>query len=254
MKLRGKTEAYLRSLSEEGRALHFSLFDPEKVNVNSLYNQAKALYDAGTSAFLIGGTLNVNLEKLDAVLDVLEDFDVPKMIFPGNINMISRKADAILFMSLLNSDDIYYIIGAQILAAPIIKASGLEVLPTAYIIVGHGGTAAHVGRARVIPYDNMDLAVAYSLAAEFLGMRYVYLEAGSGAPEPVRPEMIRAVRNYTKVFLIVGGGIRSKEAAIRAAEAGANAIVTGNIIEKDPERAVEIIKGLKTVKLNNASP
>ena len=252
MKLRGRTEAYLRSLSEDGRVLHFSLFDPEKVNLDKLYKDAKMLFDAGTSAFLVGGTLNVNIEKLNLILDLLEDFDVPKIIFPSNINLISSKADAILFMSLLNSDDIYYVIGAQVVAAPIVKASGLEVLPTAYIIIGFGGTAAHVGRARVIPYDNVDLAVAYSLAAEYLGMRFIYLESGSGAPEPVRPEMIRAVRSVIKSFLLVGGGIKSKEAAVKLAEAGANAIVTGNVIEKDPEKAIEIIKGLKTVRVSNA--
>jgi geranylgeranylglyceryl diphosphate synthase (EC 2.5.1.41) len=155
-------------------------------------------------------------------------------------------------MSMLNSDELYYVIGAQVIAAPLVKLSGLEALPTAYIIIGHGGTAAHVGRARPIPYENVSLAIAYALAAELLGMRYVYLEAGSGAPEPVRPEMVKAVREATNVTLIVGGGIRSAEKAVELAKAGANIIVTGNIIEKDEIKAIQIIKAISGLRIRNA--
>ncbi|MCQ4349260.1 MAG: geranylgeranylglyceryl/heptaprenylglyceryl phosphate synthase [Sulfolobales archaeon] len=253
MKLKGKVEAYLKSLMSEGRVLHFSLFDPEKIHdLNKLYQTAKILYDGGTSAFLIGGTLGVSQRFLDSVLEILEDFDIPKILFPSNINLISDKADAILFMSMLNSDELYYVIGAQVIAAPLVKLSGLEALPTAYIIIGHGGTAAHVGRARPIPYENVSLAIAYALTAELLGMRYVYLEAGSGAPEPVRPEMVKAVKEATNVTLIVGGGIRSAEKAVELAKAGANIIVTGNIIEKDEIKAIQIIKAISGLRIRNA--
>jgi phosphoglycerol geranylgeranyltransferase len=249
VKLKGKVEAYLKKLMSENRTLHFSLFDPEKIkDLDSLYRTAKLLYDSGTSAFLVGGTLGVSQSYLDKILEVLDDFEIPKIIFPSNINLISDRADAILFMSMLNSDDIYYIVGAQVTAAPLVKSAGLEALPTAYLIVGHGGTAAHIGRARPIPYDNPALAVAYSMAAEFLGMKYVYLEAGSGAPEPVRPEMVRSVRASTNVTLIVGGGIRSPEKAVDLARAGAHIIVTGNVIEKDVNRATEIIKALNSIR------
>ncbi|NON62461.1 phosphoglycerol geranylgeranyltransferase, partial [Acidianus sp. RZ1] len=193
MKMKGKINSYIQQLSEK-KTLHFSLIDPDKVpDYNFLVSTSKKLYDAGTSAFMVGGTLGVSKDKLDSILDILQDYSIPVILFPSNINIISEKADAIMFMSLLNSDDLYYVIGAQVVAAPIIKRLGLEILPTAYIIVGFGGTAGHVGRARVIPFDNSDLAVAYSLAAEYLGMKYVYLEAGSGSPETVRPEMIAAV-------------------------------------------------------------
>jgi len=253
VKLKGKVEAYLKSLMGEGRVLHFSLFDPEKIHdLNKLYQTAKFLYDGGTSAFLIGGTLGVSQRFLDSVLEILEDFDIPKILFPSNINLISDKADAILYMSMLNSDELYYVIGAQVTAAPLVKHSGLEALPTAYIIIGHGGTAAHVGRARPIPYENVGLAIAYALAAELLGMRYVYLEAGSGAPEPVRPEMVKAVKEATNVTLIVGGGIRSAEKAVELAKAGANIIVTGNIIEKDEIKATQIIKAISDLRIRNA--
>ncbi|WP_338599997.1 geranylgeranylglyceryl/heptaprenylglyceryl phosphate synthase [Sulfolobus tengchongensis] len=249
MKLKGKVKKYLIDKISNNEKLHFSLLDPYKINSkDELKFIAKNLYDAGTDAFLIGGTLGVSKEKLDFVLSSLDDYEIPKIIFPSNINLLSEKADALLFLSLLNSDDIYYIIGAQIVAAPIIKMLQLEAIPTAYVIVGHGGTAAHVGRARVIPYDNFELAAAYTLAAEYLGMNFVYLEAGSGAPEPIKPEMVSFIKKTTNIPLIIGGGIRSTEIAIKLAESGADIIVTGNIIESDVEKAIKIIRGIKNTK------
>lgn len=253
MKLRGKVKRILQDQMNEGKVLHFSLFDPDKVDTDSLYSIASKLVEAGTNAFLIGGTLGVSKEKLDKIIDILEDFYVPKIIFPSNVNLITEKADAILYMSLLNSDDIYYITGAQLIAAPIIKRLGLEVLSTAYLIVGHGGTAAHVGRARVIPYDNVELITAYSLMAELLGMRYIYLEAGSGAPEPIKPSIVSFVKKYLEeAKVIIGGGIRSEDIAKELGYAGADIIVTGNIIEQNLEKALKIVKEISNIRRNNA--
>ncbi|AWR99466.1 geranylgeranylglyceryl/heptaprenylglyceryl phosphate synthase [Metallosphaera hakonensis] len=248
MKMKGKTASYLRKLINEGRPIHFSLIDPDKVTDLEVFGKVVSmLYKAGTSAFLVGGTLGVSKERLDAVLSLLQDLDVPKIIFPSNINLISDKADAILFMSLLNSDDLYYVIGAQVSSSIIVKMARLEPIPTGYLIVGHGGTAAHIGRARVVPYDNAELALAYALAAEYMGMQYLYLEAGSGAPETVRPEMIRFVSKASNINVIVGGGIRSPERASELIRAGAKAIVTGNIIESDAEKAIKIIDALQKI-------
>lgn len=242
-------ENYIQQLKNNGEAIHFSLIDPAKVkSTEELRKIARKLVDAGTKGFLIGGTLGVSRDSLDRVIETLNEFEVPRIIFPSNINLITEKADAILFMSLLNSDDIYYIIGAQIIAAPLVKQAKLEVLPTAYLIIGHGGTASHVGRARVIPYDNIDLALAYSLAAEMLGMRYIYLEAGSGAPETIRPKMVSEVSRNTNLTLIVGGGIKDPDKAKELFLAGADIIVTGNIIENDYEKAIKIIQELNKVK------
>ncbi|ACP38623.1 geranylgeranylglyceryl phosphate synthase [Sulfolobus islandicus M.14.25] len=246
MKLKGKVKKYLMDKLNDNEKLHFSLLDPFKINSSEeLKYIAKNLYNVGTDAFLIGGTLGVSKDKLDFVISLLDDYEIPKIIFPSNINLLSEKADALLFLSLLNSDDIYYVIGAQIVAAPIIKMLQIEVIPTAYVIVGHGGTAAHIGKARVIPYDNFELATAYTLAAEYLGMDFVYLEAGSGAPEPIRPEMISFIKKASSIPLIIGGGIRSVEVALKLVEAGANIIVTGNIIERDVDKAIKIIRGIK---------
>ncbi|AEB96135.1 MAG: geranylgeranylglyceryl/heptaprenylglyceryl phosphate synthase [Metallosphaera sp.] len=250
MKMKGKTRAYLQKLINEGSPIHFSLIDPDKVyDINSLQKVVFKLYKAGTSAFLIGGTLGVSKEKMDGILSIIQDLEIPAIIFPSNINLISEKADAILFMSLLNSDDLYYVIGAQVSASIIVKLSGLEPIPTGYLIVGHGGTAAHIGRARAIPYDNSELALAYALAAEYMGMNYLYLEAGSGAPETVRPEMVKVVSKGSNINIIVGGGVRSPEKATELIKAGAKAIVTGNIIESDVEKAIKIIDAIQKISL-----
>ncbi|MFP3204802.1 MAG: geranylgeranylglyceryl/heptaprenylglyceryl phosphate synthase [Metallosphaera yellowstonensis] len=250
MNLKGKVASYLQRLIDEGSPIHFSLIDPDKVtDLEILQNVATKLYRSGSSAFLVGGTLGVSKERLDGILEILNDYPIPKIIFPSNVNLISEKADAILFMSLLNSDDLYYVIGAQVAASFIVKSMKLEPIPTGYLIVGHGGTAAHIGRARVIPYDNAELASAYALAAEFMGMDYLYLEAGSGAPETVRPEMIRTISRVSRINLIVGGGIRSPERAVEIVRAGAKAIVTGNVIENDTERALKIIEAIQNLRV-----
>jgi len=150
-------------------------------------------------------------------------------------------------MSLLNSVDPYFLIGAQILGAPIVKKYGLEPIPLGYIIVGEGGTAGIVGKAVPIPYDKPELTVAHALAGRYLGMRFIYLEAGSGAQEPVPPRMIRIVKNSVDAILVVGGGITSKDQAFAATSAGADIIVTGNVVEKNgaDKKISKIVEGIK---------
>lgn len=243
---RGRVAKYIEDKVGSGETLHFSLVDPAKTDVEELPRIAEQLVEAGTDAFLVGGSLAVSESDIDEVIEALRTASLPIILFPGNINGISRKADAILFMSLLNSDDIYYVTGAQVSAAPIIKRYGLEVLPTAYIIVGYGGAAGFMGRARPIPYDKPEIAAAYAMAAEMMGMRFIYLEAGSGAPRPVPTDMVSYVRqSIDSSIVIVGGGIRSPEVAQGIVRAGADVIVTGNIIEDSIEQAKRIIRAVK---------
>ena len=242
----GRVAKYIEDKVGSGETLHFSLVDPAKTDVEELPRIAEQLVEAGTDAFLVGGSLAVSESDIDEVIEALRTASLPIILFPGNINGISRKADAILFMSLLNSDDIYYVTGAQVSAAPIIKRYGLEVLPTAYIIVGYGGAAGFMGRARPIPYDKPEIAAAYAMAAEMMGMRFIYLEAGSGAPRPVPTDMVSYVRrSIDSSIVIVGGGIRSPEVAQGIVRAGADVIVTGNIIEDSIEQAKRIIRAVK---------
>jgi phosphoglycerol geranylgeranyltransferase len=151
----------------------------------------------------------------------------------------------------MNSENPYYITQAQALGAPNVLKFGLEPLPTAYIIIGEGTTAWFVGSARGIPFDKPGIAAAYSLAAQFLGMRFVYLEAGSGAKESVRPKMVSAVRSLFKGFLIVGGGIRDTNTAKELVKAGADALVIGTMLEKEKDslkKLAEIANSLKNLR------
>ncbi|ADM26911.1 geranylgeranylglyceryl diphosphate synthase [Ignisphaera aggregans DSM 17230] len=248
MRFRGKVYTYIKREIEDGGKLHFSLVDPEKVlNLEDLRKTLRALVEAGTNAILIGGSLNVFNEDVEKIVDIVEELEVPSILFPGSIAGIAKNADAIMMLSLLNSDDVYFIVGAQAYAAPIIKRLGLEVLPTGYIVVGEAHTSVSImGRARMIPFDKPEICAAYALAGKYMGMRFIYLEAGSGAPKPVPPEFVRVVKKAIEdTILIVGGGIRSSEVALEIANAGADIIVTGTIIEKDLERAIKIISSLR---------
>ena len=261
MKRRVKAEGkisvskYVKEKVREGEKLHLTLIDPDKItSLKELHDLASPLAEAGTDAFLIGGSVGISEHEVDNVVKALRTYNIPIILFPGNITGISRFADAILFMSLLNSDSPYYIIEAPMLGAPLVYRYGLEPLPTAYIIVGYGGAAGFVGKARPIPYSKPDIGVAYVLAARYLGKKYVYLEAGSGAPEPIPPEFLsKASAVKGESILIVGGGIRTPEIAVEMLKSGADIIVTGTIVEESPKRAVEIVKAVKnykTVKLS----
>ncbi len=247
MKLKKRVQNQLWSKARE-KTLHFALIDPDKITWGNIQDIARKLESAGTDAILVGGSTGVTESKLDKIIiEMKKTVNIPIILFPGNINGISRHADAILFMSLLNSENPYFIIGAQMLGAPIILEYGLEPIPTAYIIIGYGGAAGYVGQARPVPFEKPEIGVAYALAAAMLGMKFIYFEAGSGSPQPVPPTLVNTTRKILgeEAFIIVGGGIRTPEKALELARAGANAIVTGTILERDFEKSLEIIKALK---------
>ena len=243
---------YLMSKVDRGEKLFFLLIDPDKVgnDVELLVKSVKRAVAQGCDAILIGGSLAVTSYDVDAILEALSEVSVPKILFPGSVAGLSRRADAVLFMSLLNSQDPYYIIGAQMSAAPIIKKLGLEPIPTAYIIVGYGGAAGFVGCARPIPLDKPEIAAAYALAAKYMGMKVVYLEAGSGAPRHIPGHFVHVVKKVlgNEVLLIVGGGIRSEEAAKEVLDGGADGIVVGTAFEQDPEASIRLASYVKSFR------
>jgi phosphoglycerol geranylgeranyltransferase len=241
----------LEKIKSEG-TIHITLIDPEKVTPLQASQIAEASKTSGTSAIMIGGSTFVSQVHLDSVLKAIKrTVKIPTILFPNNITGISSHADAIWFMSLLNSVDPYFLIGAQILGAPLVKKYGLEPISMGYIIVGEGGTAGIVGKAIPVPYDKPELATAHALAGQYLGMHFIYLEGGSGAKNPVPSEMIRTVKKKIDIPLIVGGGIKTKKQALEAASAGADIIVTGNIIESPDatQKMSDIIDGVKGNKL-----
>ncbi len=244
----GRVETYLLEKIKTEGAIHMTLVDPEKMTPSQASQVAENSKINGTSAMMIGGSTFVSQSHLDDVIKAIKQIvEIPIILFPNNITGISRYADAIWFMSLLNSVDPYFLIGAQILAAPLIKKYDLEPISMGYIIVGEGGTAGIVGKAIPVPYNKPDLTAAHALAGQYLGMHFIYLEGGSGAKNPVPPEMIQMVKKVIGIPLIVGGGIRTREQALTASSAGADIIVTGNIIETTggKQKVSEIIDGVK---------
>jgi phosphoglycerol geranylgeranyltransferase len=226
-------EEYLKRKIMEKGAIHMTLLDPQKTSSVKSSEISEEAEKAGTSAIMVGGSTLASISYLDAVVKKLKErIEIPVILFPNNVSGISSFADAIWFMSLLNSSSTYYLIDVQALTAHLIREQKIEALPMGYLIVGEGGAAGFIGQARRIPYDHPELAVGYSLAAEILGMRFIYLEAGSGAKKPVPKEMIRLVKNQIKSTLIVGGGIRNSKDAFTAVEAGADIIVTGTLVEE----------------------
>ncbi len=184
------------------------------------------------------------------VKSIKKGVKIPIILFPGNVTGVVPEADAILFSSLMNSDNPYFITQAQALGAPTVLKFGLEPLPTAYLVIGEGTTAWFVGSARGIPFEKPKIAAAYSLAAKFLGMRFVYLEAGSGAKSSVKPEMVKAVRKLFDGFLIVGGGIKDSKTASSLVEAGADCLVIGTLVEKNGNltKLSQISKAIQSIK------
>ena len=216
----------------KSRKMHMTLIDPDDQSPEKAAEIAKAAKNAGTDAIMIGGSTGITKELMDETIkEIKKSIDIPVIIFPNSASVLSQYADALYFMSLLNSEDREMLIGQQVKGAIYVKKLGLEPVPMGYIIVEPGMTVGKVGRAKLVPRERPDIAVAYALAAQYLGMRLVYLEAGSGAPEPVPAEMVRTVKNEIDVPLIVGGGIRTEEQARELSRAGADIIVTGTIVE-----------------------
>jgi len=247
----GPVEKYLLEKIEKEGTIHMTLVDPEKVTPSSASHIAKEAEACDTAAIMVGGSTSFSTSHLDKVVKALkESVKIPIILFPNNITGITRHADAIWFMSLLNSSDPYFLVGAQVLGAPIIKKFGLEPIPLGYIIVGEGGAVSVVGKAVPIPYNKPELAATHALAAEYFGMRFIYLEAGSGVGKPVPSNMAKAVKKVTDLPLIVGGGIRTGEQVKEIAKAGADIVVTGTVLEENKGRHKirELVDNMKSHK------
>ncbi len=226
----------LLDLMAEG-TLHMALIDPDKQSPEAAGEIARRMREAGSDAILIGGSTGVTNENLSATARAIKEASgLPVVHFPGTPKALSPDVDAVLFMSMLNSSDVKWIVGAQVYAAPIVKRLGLETISMGYVIVEPGMKVGEVGKATPIKKDEIDLAVSYALACQMMGMDMVYFEAGSGASTPVPPAMVSAIRAAIDIPLIVGGGIRTPEAAAAAREAGANVVVTGTLLEQCDDR------------------
>jgi len=218
----------------KNKKLHFALLDPDKQTPEKAGEMAKKAELAGSSAIMVGGSTISSQEEVDnCVKAIKENSKLPVILFPTAAKYLSRYADAVFFMSLLNSRNLDFVIREHVKGAPFVKASGIEPISMGYVIVEPGMTAGKVGQVDLVKKDDIQTAVGYALSAQYLGMNMLYLEAGSGAPEPISNEMIAAVKKAIDIPLIVGGGIRKPSTAAEKIKAGADIVVTGTKLEQE---------------------
>jgi len=216
----------------EKHKLHMTLIDPAKQLPKVSGEIAAKACRAGTDAIMVGGSTGITQTNIDDTVDeVKKNCRRPVIYFPSGANAIARKADAIYFMSMLNSKNVRNITGEHSRGAPIIKKLGIEPISMGYVIVEPGMKVGEVGEANLVKRGDIPTIVGYALTTEFFGMDLLYLEAGSGAPEPVPTDMIKAVRESVDIPIVVGGGIVTPEQAGKVAAAGADIVVTGTLVE-----------------------
>lgn len=222
------------TISNKGAA-YLILIDPDKNEEKKLASFVKYCSNSGVDGFLVGGSILLNNNIDECLHTIRQNTDLPVIIFPGNVYQVSQYADAILFLSVISGRNPEDLIGKHIIAAPAIKNSGIEPISTGYMLIDSGRITAaqYVSGSLPIPCDKPDIAAATALAGEFLGMKFIYLEAGSGAEKPVPDEIVKAVSDYCSVPVIVGGGIKDPSTANRKVKNGADIIVTGNFFEEE---------------------
>ena len=232
----GKIYNDLCSRKQSGKSGFAVLADPDKVSPAQMEHLAALCNDAKVDYLLMGGSLLV-ANQLDACIQRFKaESDIPVILFPGSPAQVTPYADALLYLSLISGRNPELLIGQHVVSAPAVKASGLEVMSTGYMVIDGGvpTTVSYMSGSAPLPADKPDIALCTAWAAELLGQHLLYMDAGSGARNPVSEEMIRKVAGHTEVPLFVGGGMRTPEATYLAAKAGATVVVVGNAIERDP--------------------
>ncbi|RDV14323.1 geranylgeranylglyceryl/heptaprenylglyceryl phosphate synthase [Pontibacter diazotrophicus] len=228
--------------SKTGRKHFAVLLDPDNLTEASCLNLIDVSASHPIDFFFVGGSLITTDNQAGIIRLLKKNTATPVILFPSNSQHIDQQADGILLLSLISGRNPDFLIGQHVLAAPTLKASGLQVYPTGYILVDSGRqtTASYMSGTTPIPHDKPAIAACTAMAGELLGLRYIYLDGGSGALTPVAPDMIMAVREAVDIPIIVGGGINTTTRATTALEAGADVIVIGNHIEKNPGFLAEV--------------
>jgi putative glycerol-1-phosphate prenyltransferase len=223
------------------------LVDPDKVNPRQITTLCALADEAGVDYLLVGGSLVVTNHLDEVVLNIKKETDIPTILFPGSPSQLSRYADALLYLSLISGRNPELLIGQHVISAPMVKKSGLEIMSTGYMVVDGGAptTVSYISNAAPIPHDKNEIAVCTALAGEMLGMKLIYMDAGSGARRAIHEDMIAAVAEQITIPLIIGGGITDPEKAYVNCKAGADLIVVGNAIEKDISLLKEMSSAIK---------
>ncbi len=218
------------------------LIDPDKANSEQIKRLCHYALQWGVDYFFVGGSIISKGDMSETIATIKENCNLPVLIFPGNATHVEGHADAVLFLSLISGRNPDLLIGQHVLSAPLIKEKKLEAIPTGYLLIDSGNvtTVQYISNTKPIPHDQEDIAVSTSIAGEMLGLKLIYLEAGSGAIRPVSSSMIKKVKNAIDIPLIVGGGIRTAAKAAENFEAGADLLVIGNALETHPELMMDI--------------
>lgn len=233
-----------------GRKQFAVLIDPDKTQTTSLDELIERAVVAGVDYFLVGSSLLVH-DQLDTCLQKIKaQCAIPAILFPGNNFQVNHRADGILLLSLISGRNPELLIGQHVVAAPYLRKSNLEIIPTGYILIDGGvpTSVSYMSNSSPIPRNKFDIALCTAMAGEMLGLKMIYLEAGSGARYPVDDQMIQTVSQSIDIPLIVGGGLRSPETAYQKAAAGADLIVVGNILEKAPTLIQEMAQAVHGVR------
>jgi putative glycerol-1-phosphate prenyltransferase len=227
---------------QSGRKSFVVLIDPDKVDSSSLSSLLKKAADSRVDYLFVGGSLVVSDHLDDCIQQIKQECSIPVILFPGSPSQLSRHADALLYLSLISGRNPELLIGQHVISAPFVKKSGLEIISTGYMVIDGGAptTVSYISGAAPIPADKAEIALCTAMAGEMLGKQLIYMDAGSGAKKPITEEMIAVVAKNIDVPLVIGGGIRDAEKAYRNCKAGADVIVVGNAIEKDPTLLEEI--------------
>ncbi|MBL6963894.1 MAG: geranylgeranylglyceryl/heptaprenylglyceryl phosphate synthase [Bacteroidetes bacterium] len=245
-------EKLITESKSKGKKLFAWLIDPDKLNEESLVNQLKLAQKNTPDLIFLGGSLMIK-NQINLFIDLIKEYvKSPIILFPGSTNQVTENADGILFLSLISGRNPDYLIGRHVEVAYLLKKSTIQVLPTGYILVDSGlpTTASYISNTFPLPYNKSDIAVSTAMAGELLGLRFIFLDGGSGAAKPISAEMITAVKQNVDIPLIVGGGICNAREMKNVFLAGADVAVVGNCIEKKPELMKDFYQAARSFDKN----
>jgi phosphoglycerol geranylgeranyltransferase len=241
----------LTERKQQGKKSFAVLIDPDKVNDANMQQLIELAVAAKVDYFLVGGSLVISNYLDECVQFIKRHCHIPVILFPGSPNQVSKYADALLYLSLISGRNADLLIGQHVISAPVVKQSGLEIMPTGYMVIDGGAptTVSYISNATPLPADKNEIAMCTAMAGEMLGMKLIYMDAGSGAKRPITESMIQKVSSCIDVPLIIGGGITHPEKAYLNCKAGADVIVVGNAIEKDANLIKEMAAAVHGVSV-----
>ena len=241
----------LRALKAQNKSGFAVLADPDKTAPADMQYLARLCNDAGVNYLLMGGSLLLSHQMELCIQRFKAESDIPVILFPGSPAQVTPYADALLYLSLISGRNADLLIGQHVVSAPQVKASGLEVISTGYMIIDGGvqTTVSYMSHALPIPHDKPEIALCTAWAGELQGKHIIYMDAGSGARRPVSPEMIAKVSSHIEIPLFIGGGILTPEKVYENCQAGANIIVVGNAIERDPMLIRDMAQASREVRV-----